>query len=277
MKKIFVLTVLFSLAVSCISQSLKQQLLGSWVKLKTETMEGKDTCGNYGFSGDYLRVTFFKSKMLFARTPWDKGDEINYNLRDSRIETAMHGLNYAFQETYYDIEKINSTDLILKTTFKGQYIRYYFKNQNCFTSLAVDGMYQFDNDTILIIRKPSPHTKGDYLRECYSFSSVADRFMAPRPIFKSAMFFHEYLGFKMSFDETMEKNKFSPPVKVSFLVNYKGEVSDVQLLSHYRDNYDRSIINLVSKTNKKWLPTIISDPGTKVKMIFTVLLIDLTN
>ncbi len=277
MKKFFILFVFLYIVVTCFSQPLKKQLSGSWVKLKTETMDGRDTCGNYGLSGDYLRITFSKSKMMFARTPWDKGDEIMYNMKDSTIVTAMNGLNYVFQETYYDIEKINSTDLILKTTFKGKYIRYFFRNQNCFTTTATNGIYQFDNDTILIIRMPSPHRKGDFYRECYSFSSVAERFMPARPIFKSDMFFHEYLGFKMTFDETMEKNKLSAPIKVSFLVNYKGIVSDVQILSHYEDNYDESIYNLICSTNKKWIPNIISDSGTNVKMIFTILLLDRSN
>ena len=276
MKKFFVLFIFLYIGVTCFSQTLKKQLLGSWVKLKTETMDGRDTCGNYGLSGDYLRITFSKSKMMFARTPWDKGDEIMYNMKDSTIVTAMNGLNYVFQETYYDIEKINSTDLILKTTFKGKDIRYYLKNQNCYSSTPINGLYQFDNDTILIIRKPNPHSKGDYFRECYSFSSVADRFMPARPIFNSDMFFHEYLGFKMNLDETMQKDKLSAPIQISFLIDYKGIVSDVQLLSHYKDSYDKSIYDLVCSTSKKWRPTIIGDPVTKVKMIYTILLIDLT-
>ena len=101
--------------------------------------------------------------------------------------------------------------------------------------------------------------------------------MASRPVFNSDMFFHEYLGFKMKFDETMEKNVLSAPIKISFLIDYKGIVSNVNLISHYKDNYDKSIYNLVCNTNKKWRPTIISGPETKVKMIYTIILLDLTN
>ena len=64
------------------------------------------------------------------------------------------------------------------------------------------------------------------------------------------------------------------PIKVSFIINNKGKVSDVQLIKGFKDYYDQQIINLIKKSNKKWIPTIIENPSDHVKMCYTFLLLD---
>jgi hypothetical protein len=274
MRKILIIVVFISVAISSNSQSLKSKLTGSWVKIKTETVEGKDTCGNYGLSRDYLRISFNKNKISFARAPWDKGDEMVYIIDHDTIETAMHNLNYVFQETYYLVVKINDTNLILETTFNGKNIRYILKNQGCFKSKPIDGLYQFDNDTILIVRSPDSFSPNHYFNKPYSYESASERYFLPRPIYNNTYFFKEYICYKLRFKEPIVKDIFSMPIKVSFTINNHGKVSDVQLIKGFQDYYDQQIINLIKKTNKKWIPRIIENPSDHVKMSYTFLLLE---
>jgi hypothetical protein len=273
--KVYLIIVLITFTLPGNCQSLKSQLIGSWVKLKTETLDEKDTCGNYGLSNDYLRFSFTKKKISFARAPWDMGDEMNYIIDHDTIETPMHNLNYVFQETYYYIEKINDTDLILLTTFDGKTIRYILKNQSCFKPEQFNGLYQFDNDTIVIVRIPDSHFQNHYFTKPYSFESATERFFLPRPIYKNnTRFFKEYICYNLRFKEPIEKDVYSKPIKVSFLIDNTGKVSEIKLLKGFIEYYDKQIIKLIKKTNKKWIPTIIEAPNIFVKMTYTFIIID---
>jgi len=253
-------------------QSLKNNLVGSWVKIKTTTLEGKDTCGNFGQSDDFLRISFSKRNITFSRTPWDRGDQIPYSIDHDTIITPMHKLNYAFQETYYYPEKIDSTDLILKTTYKGKSIIYYLKNQSSFRPHLIDNQFQFDNDTIIIVRAPAPIIQ--FSTKPYSNATASDRFFTLRPIFNSDMFFKEYICYNLYFNKKLEKDKYSKPIKVSFVIDYKGKVSQVHLIESFNEYYDKQIIKLIEKTDKKWIPLIIDSPDHSVKAIFTFLIIE---
>lgn len=274
MRKILIIVIFISIAISSNSQSLKSKLTGSWVKIKTETVEGKDTCGNYGLSHDYLRISFNKNKISFAKAPWDKGDVMTYTIDHDTVETAMHNLNYVFQETYYFVVKINDTNLILETTFNGKIIRYILKNQSCFKSKPIDGLYQFDNDTIIIVRSPASSFQNHYFNKPYSYESASERYFLPRPIYNNTYFLKEYICYNLRFKEPIVKDIFSKPIKVSFTINNKGKVSDIQLIKGFQDYYDKQIINLIKKTNKKWIPRIIETPSDLIKMSYTFLLLE---
>lgn len=266
------ITLFIIISISCLSQSLKSNLVGNWVKIKTTTLEGKDTCGNFGLSDDFLKISFTKRNITFSRTPWDRGDQITYSIHQDTILTPMHKMSYVFQETYYYPEKIDSIDLILKTTFKGKSIIYYLKNQNSFRPHLIDSQFQFDNDTIIIVKTPSSILQ--YFTEPYSNATASDRFFTLRPIFNSNMFFKEYICYNLHFDKKLEKDKFSKPIKVSFVIDYKGKVSQVHLIESFNEYYDNQIIKLIEKTDRKWIPLIIDSPNYSVKATFTFLIIE---
>jgi hypothetical protein len=274
MKKILIFHIFIFIAIAGISQSLKSKLIGSWVKIKTETLDGKDTCGSYGLADDYLRISFAKNKFYLARAPWDRGDEIYYKIDHDTIETAMHHLNYALQETYYFVEKINDTDLILSTTINGKIILYILKNQLCFKPIPIDGLYDIDNDTIIFVRSHDPYFPLRYLNNSYSNERASEKYFISRPIYNNINLFKEYICHSLSFKEPIAIDKFSKPIKVSYIIDYKGKVSDIKLVESFIDYYDQQIINLIRRTNKKWIPTIIELPSDNVKMTFTFLLLN---
>jgi hypothetical protein len=272
------ITLFIILSISSVSQSLKSNLVGSWVKIKTTTLEGKDTCGNYGLSNDFLIISFTKKNIRFSRSPWDLGDQIAYRIYHDTIITPMHNISYVFQETYYYPEKIDSTDLILRTTFKDKIIRYYLKNQDSYKPHLIDGQFQFDNDTIVIERIPSTYPKNLIYTVPFSNASASDKFFTLRPIFNDKMYsFKEYINYNLRFAKKLEKDKFSKPIKVSFIIDYKGNVSQIHLIESFNEYYDKQILKLIEKTNRKWIPVIIDSPNHSVKATFTFLILEKSN
>lgn len=273
-KLISTIALFIVLSISGVSQSLNSNLVGSWVKIKTTTLDGKDTYGNYGPSDDFLKISFTKRNIRFSRSPWDLGDQIAYRIYHDTIITPMHNISYAFQESYYYPEKIDSTDLVLRTTFKGKIIRYYLKKQDSFKPHLIDGQFQFDNDTIVIVRIPGSNPDNIIFTVPFSNATASDKFFTLRPIFNDKLLFKEYINYNLHFAEKLEKDKYSKPIKVSFIIDYKGNVSQIHLIESFNQYYDKQILKLIEKTNKKWIPVIIDSPDHSVKATFTFLIIE---
>jgi hypothetical protein len=81
----------------------------------------------------------------------------------------------------------------------------------------------------------------------------------------------------LRFAEKLEKDKFSKPIKVSFIIDYKGNVSQVHLIESFNEYYDNQILKLVEKTNGKWIPVIIDSPNHSVRATFTFLIMEKSN
>jgi len=273
MKKFLFVLIFIAFAYHSNSQIDKSKLTGNWLKIKTETLDGRDTCGNFGTSNDYMRFSFTQNKLWFARTPYNLDESIDFKFDNDTIITSMHHANSALFETYYFIEKIDDNELVLKTTFKNSDIRYFFKNQNCFKPKITDSVYQFDSDTIVIVRSllMGPHI---YANTPVSNAQAKEIFFPARPIYYGTEGFGYYIGQNLYFREKLKKNTFSKPIQVSFYIDFKGKVSNVQLLEGFQEYYDKQIIDLISNSNKKWIPNIIDNDNYKAKMTFTFFLYD---
>ncbi len=278
MRKIVLTSVLLTTYFLCFSQVDKHKVIGDWLRIKTETLEEKETKGKFGYSSEYLRISIKKNKMSFGMTPYDKGVEFDYDFDKDTIEMPFKNPFLHAPETYYFIENINDSILKLKTLFENSEIRYIFKNQKIFHPVLIDSLYQFNNDTIFLIRIPLS-TPGYYDKTFVSKAFSNNNNFIPRPIYNNSggSSFGYYMSWNLKYDEKIVKFKFSKPIKISFLIDYKGRVSNIQLLESFNDFYDKQIIKLVTKTNKDWIPNIISNPNNYVKMIFTFVIIDKNN
>ena len=279
MKKILLTSLLMTFSILSFAKVDRKKLLGDWVKIKTETLDGKEAKGKFGYSYQYLRFSFTKDKMSFAKTPYDDVLGMEYDIFRDTIQLSTHFAYYKLPETYYFIEKVDNNELILKANFENKDFRYFLKKQTGYQSKQTDSIYQFDNDTILIRSEPLLLGNSTHIHISKTFSANAlsqERYFYPRPLFEKdgECEFGNYLCWNLKYDGSLTKDEFSKPIKVSFLIDYKGRVSNIELLEGLQDYYNNQIITLISKTNKKWIPTIINKPHTYAKMIFTIILLD---
>jgi hypothetical protein len=269
------IVILFSLiSISINSQVDKNKLIGDWIKIKTLTLDGVKTNSKYGNSDDYLRFSFDKKYFEGAIIPYNKTLKVEYKIDHDTIELSFHAPYFTIPESYYYVEKLNDNELILTTKFENKDIKYFFINQKLFLPKLNDSLFIIDNDTIVIVK---PNVKKEmYSAEYITNNAVKNKtsyYARPRYELNMGLnSFNKYLCDFLKFDDKLPSFELSTPIKVSFLINIKGEVSNVELLEGFNDYYDNQILRLIEKTNKDWDPTIIDNPNHYVKMIFTILI-----
>ncbi len=216
---------------------IKKEILGVWVKTKLENLEKKVTPKIQQRNNQFTKYTFEKNNNLFlSLSPNEKGSLIKY-----RIEKNV--LNLGFNK--FEIEKIDNNQLVLVELINNSKnrnsIRIYFLKEQFFLN-----QLPINQEDILIENGDSFYFETDKVYPKFKNSNYANvkEFIQP-------------------FVENLSDNENAYSY-ATFIVDTKGNVSDVLIHHHINENYDKALRKAILRTRGMWIPPIVNGKGVAV-------------
>ncbi len=256
----------------CFGQNLKSDLTGDWICRKIIDSTLNETSGKFGHSSEFLKFSFYKSKLRITEAPFDQSGGIDFSLtkKDSIVD-LFPGAVYEIQERKYKIKLIDQKNLVLETkNLQHQSIYYVFIKQNEYSKILQDSL-KIDCGTIII-----RHLKLDLNRK--GVNRVGDYYILrneslfyPTPYFKNKQSgtFSHYFSINFSFPENYPLDSVSNELIVEFDVTESG-VKHIEILTGIDTYFDQQVYSIIKTSSKFWKPVEIEDTiyTTRMKLHF---------
>jgi hypothetical protein len=278
MRKVLVL-ILMLLSLLGFSQNLKTKLQGEWVCTGIFDSSGDTTSGKFGASNEYLRFKFRKGYLSINESPVDNILEFPIKFRMDYFELVFNSnpapqsglhlydkqqvpnIDFQIPESKYFVNFVNNYQIVLSTLSSNKdTIFYNFTKQEYFIDNQPNEKLITDIGYVIIKHlKLSKDSKGANRVEEYFVTNNTEN-LHPAPLFKdySESTFGHYVSINFKFPDSYELGTVSEELIIEFDVNKKG-VSNISVIKGLSDYFDSSIVKIIEKTKKKWIPVKIDD------------------
>ena len=211
--------------------------IGTWIKTNMESYSGNSSTIIEERNKTYLKYTFEKNNQMFISSDeQDKGSLLKYTFKRGIIDLGFNK---------YKIEQFTGNELVL--------IEYSGKNPLSNSTRIFLKREQFYLDS-LQVDSDATFLKGT---ETIYFESKK---VYPKFIHKKASNLNDFLQPYLE-NLTNDKEHF---VYANFIVDTKGEVSDIQIHHHINKKFDKGLKKAIRLTSGKWEAPIINKKKVRV-------------
>ena len=278
MRKVLLL-ILMLLSLTGFSQNLKTKLQGEWVCTGIFNSSGDSTSGKFGASNEYLRFKFRKGYLSMNESPVDNSLEFPIKYRMDYFEFVFNSnsalqpglqlydkqqvpnIDFQIPESKYFVNFVNNDQIVLSALSSNKdTIFYNFTKQKYFVDNQHNEKLITDIGYVIIKHlKLSKDSKGaNRVAEYFVTNNIANLY--PAPLFNdySETTFGHYVSINFKFPDSYELGTVSEELIIEFDVK-KKDVSNIRVIKGLSDYFDSSIVKIIEKTKKKWIPVKIND------------------
>jgi hypothetical protein len=247
---------------------LKERIQGNWVCVKILDSKGQPTKGKFGGSSEYLRFSFFKSKLSVSESPYEKGILQDITFKNENSFDWLPNAIYELPERIYVVKELNDNYMSLVTKGeKGDSITYKFLNQKNFSH---NYDKQVIDEGILLVKhlRLSKTNKND-INRTYEYQITNDSiFLAESPTFENRDgSFGQMFSYEIKLPKDFKLDKVSDEMILDFDVDEKG-ASNFNITKGLNNEINTEVIRVMEKLYKNWKPIILNQNPVKTTLRF---------
>ena len=258
------LLILLVLSGTTNSQKLKERIQGDWVCVRILDAKGQPTKGKFGGSSEYLRFSFFKSKLSVSESPFDKGILQDITFKNENSFDWLPNAIYELPERIYVVKELNDNYLNMVTKSEnGDTITYKFLNQKNFSH---DFDKQVIDEGILLVKhlRLSKTNKND-INRIYEYQITNDSIFLPKsPTFENpgGGSFGQMFSYDIKLPKDFKLDKVSDEMILNFDVTENG-ASNFKITKGLSNEINTEVIRVMGKLHKNWKPIILNQSPIK--------------